>query len=196
MAGGAAFSRRSFRWLPVQIMAARLPDAVQTESESIDYYDGRVHWSSGSAVAAVGRAGVKLDKHEGDGATPSGTFPLVSVYYRANRIAPPGSKLPIFPLRRADGWVDDPGDANYNRLVSLPYPASAEPMWRHDGLYNLLVVIGYNTAPVSPGAGSAIFLHIATPDFAPTAGCIAVEKEVLLRLVPLLGPQSMITIRT
>jgi L,D-peptidoglycan transpeptidase YkuD (ErfK/YbiS/YcfS/YnhG family) len=196
MAGGAAFSRRSFRWLPVQIMAARLPDAVQTESESIDYYDGRVHWSSGSAVAAVGRAGVKLDKHEGDGATPSGTFPLVSVYYRANRIAPPGSKLPIFPLRRADGWVDDPGDANYNRLVSLPYPASAEPMWRHDGLYDLLVVTGYNTAPVSPAAGSAIFLHIATPDFAPTAGCIAVEKEVLLRLVPLLGPQSMITIRT
>jgi L,D-peptidoglycan transpeptidase YkuD (ErfK/YbiS/YcfS/YnhG family) len=69
-------------------------------------------------------------------------------------------------------------------------------MWRRDGLYDLLVVIGYNIAPVSPGAGSAIFLHIAAADFAPTAGCIAVEKEVLLRLVPLLGPQSTITIKT
>jgi L,D-peptidoglycan transpeptidase YkuD (ErfK/YbiS/YcfS/YnhG family) len=189
------FARRALLWLPAQIMAARLPDAAQTEAEKIEYHDGRVHWSSGSAAAAVGRAGVKLDKHEGDGATPSGSYPLVAVYYRADRIAPPGSKLPVFPLRPADGWVDDPRDANYNRLVSLPYPASAEPMWRRDGLYDLLVVIGYNIAPVSPGAGSAIFLHIAAADFAPTAGCIAVEKEVLLRLVPLLGPRSTITIR-
>ena len=84
------------------------------------------------------------------------------------------------PLAPSDGWVDDPADANYNRLVSLPYPASAEQMWREDDLYDALVVIGYNMEPVVPGAGSAIFLHIATPDFAPTAGCVAVRERYCL----------------
>jgi L,D-peptidoglycan transpeptidase YkuD (ErfK/YbiS/YcfS/YnhG family) len=93
-----------------------------------------------------------------------------------------------------DGWVDEPTDPRYYRLVELPYPASAEEMWREDHLYDVLVVIGYNMEPVIPGAGSAIFLHVATPDFAPTAGCVAVSKEVLLGLIPLLGPGSTIMI--
>ena len=106
----------------------------------------------------------------------------------------PLSRLSVKPLVPSDGWVDDPRDANYNRHVSLPYPASAERMWREDDLYDALVVIGYNMEPVVPGAGSAIFLHIATPDLAPTAGCVAVEREVLLGLLPLLGPGSKIAI--
>ena len=152
------------------------------------------HWSRGSAVAAVGWAGVKADKHEGDGATPAGTYPLVSILYRPDRIAALLSLLPVKPLAPSDGWVDDPADANYNRPVSLPYSASAEQMWREDDLYDALVVIGYNMEPVVPGAGSAIFLHIATPDFAPTAGCVAVKREILLGLLPLLGSGSKIAI--
>lgn len=175
-------------------MAVRLSEAAQGEYENLEYRDGRLYWSQGSAVAAVGRSGVKFDKHEGDGGTPAGTYRLVSVYFRRDRIAAPASGLPVTPLTPNDGWVDEPNDVNYNRLVSLPYPASAEQMWRDDDLYDLLVVIGYNTAPVIPGAGSAIFLHVTAPDFAPTAGCVAVEKVVLLGLVPLLGPESKIAI--
>jgi L,D-peptidoglycan transpeptidase YkuD (ErfK/YbiS/YcfS/YnhG family) len=171
-------------------MAERAP----TGYENLEYRDGRLYWSRGSAPAAAGRSGVRADKREGDGATPAGTYPLISILYRADRIEPPLSHLPGRALARNDGWVDDPADANYNRLLALPYPASAEPMWREDGLYDALVVIGYNTDPVIPGAGSAIFLHIATPDFAPTAGCVAVKKEVLLGLLPLLGPGSEIMI--
>ena len=176
-------------------MSARLSAAAQTEAENLEYREGRLHWSRGSAAAAVGRAGVKADKHEGDGATPAGTHPLVSVLYRPDRIAAPQSRLPVEPLAPSDGWVDEPADANYNRPVSLPYPASAKRMWREDNLYDALVVIGYNMKPVVPGAGSAIFLHIATPDFMPTAGCVAVEREILLGLLPLLGPGSRIAIR-
>jgi L,D-peptidoglycan transpeptidase YkuD (ErfK/YbiS/YcfS/YnhG family) len=166
-----------------------------SKAENLEYRDGRLRWSRGNAVAAVGRAGVKADKYEGDGATPAGTYTLVSILYRPDRIAAPLSQLPVKPLAASDGWVDEPADANYNRPVSLPYPAGVEQMWREDGLYDALVVIGYNMEPVVPGAGSAIFLHIATPDFAPTAGCVAVEKEVLLGLLPLLGPGSQIAIR-
>src|SRR5271169_2809446 len=175
-------------------MSARLSAAASTEAENLEYRDGRLHWSGGSAAAAVGRAGVKADKHEGDGATPAGTYPLVSILYRPDRIAPPLSALPVNALAASDGWVVEPSDANYNRPVSLPYPASAEQMWREDGLYDALVVIGYNLEPVVPGAGSAIFLHIATPDLAPTAGCVAVKREILLELLPLLGPRSKIAI--
>ena len=188
-------SRRAMLFPPVQLTAARLSAAAQTEAENLEYRDGRLHWHGGSAAAAVGRAGVKADKHEGDGATPAGTYPLVSILYRPDRIAAPLSGLPVKPLAPSDGWVDEPADANYNRPVSLPYPASAEQMWREDDLYDALVVIGYNMEPVVPGAGSAIFLHIATPDFAPTAGCVAVRREILLGLLPLLGPGSQIAIR-
>ena len=186
-------SRRGLFYFPVFLTAAGL-SAAQTETENLEYRGGRLRWSGGSAAAAVGRAGVRADKHEGDGATPAGAYPLVSILYRPDRIAAPVSRLPVKPLARSDGWVDSPPDANYNRPVSLPYPASAERMWREDGLYDALVVIGYNMEPVVPGAGSAIFLHIATPDFAPTAGCVAVEREILLRLLPLLGPDSRIAI--
>jgi L,D-peptidoglycan transpeptidase YkuD (ErfK/YbiS/YcfS/YnhG family) len=93
-----------------------------------------------------------------------------------------------------DAWVDDPTDARYNSLVTLPYPARTERMWRNDGLYDVLIVIGYNMKPVTPGAGSAIFLHIARPNFSATEGCIAVDRAVLVNLIPLLAPESSITI--
>jgi len=189
-----SIGRRELLYLPVLLKAARLSAAAQTEAEDLEYRGGRLHWSGGSAVAAVGRAGVRADKHEGDGATPAGAYPLVSILYRPDRMAPPISQLPVRPLAPSNGWVDEPADANYNRPVSLPYAASAEQMWREDDLYDALVVIGYNMEPVVPGAGSAIFLHIATPDFAPTAGCVAVKKEILLGLLPLLGSGSRISI--
>jgi L,D-peptidoglycan transpeptidase YkuD (ErfK/YbiS/YcfS/YnhG family) len=154
-------------------MAARLSEAAQTEYETLDYRDGRLHWSRGSAAAALGRAGIKADKR-GDGATPAGTYPLVSVLYRKDRWHRRHRTCRFAPLAPNDGWVDEPSDARYNRLVELPYPASAEEMWREDD-YDVVVVIGYNMEPVIPGAG-AIFLHIANPDLAPTAGCVAVNK--------------------
>jgi L,D-peptidoglycan transpeptidase YkuD (ErfK/YbiS/YcfS/YnhG family) len=186
--------RRALLLVSTQLIVVPLTEAAAAGYESFEYRGGRLRWSKGNAAAAVGRSGVTVDKREGDGATPAGTHPLISILYRADRIEPPISHLPGRALARNDGWVDDPADANYNRLVALPYPASAEPMWREDGLYDALVVIGYNTDPVIAGAGSAIFLHVASPDFARTAGCIAVAKEVLLGLLPVLGPGSTITI--
>src|ERR1700730_13591680 len=109
-------------------MSCRLSAAAATEAEILEYRDGCLRWPRGSAAAAVGRAGVKADKREGDGATPAGTYPLVSILYRPDRIAALQSRLPVKPLTPSDGWVDEPSDANYNRLVSLPYPAGAEQM--------------------------------------------------------------------
>ena len=162
---------------------------------SLAYAGGQLSWPGGATRAAYGRGGVRADKREGDGASPAGVFRLVSVFYRPDRVSAPRTGLPVTALTADMGWVDDPADPNYNRVVALPYAASHEELWRVDEIYDLIVVIGYNTAPVVAGAGSAIFLHVAREDFAPTAGCIAIPREPLARLLGLLGPGSTITIR-
>ena len=124
-----------------------------------------------------------MNKREGDGATPVGDFPVREVFYRADRLARPPTNLPCRPLAKADGWCDDPADSHYNRRITLPYAASHEEMMRHDGLYDLVVVLGYNDEPVTAGLGSAIFLHVATPDFAPTEGCVALALPNLLAVI-------------
>jgi L,D-peptidoglycan transpeptidase YkuD (ErfK/YbiS/YcfS/YnhG family) len=78
--------------------------------------------------------------------------------------------------------------------VRHPYRASAERLWRDDGLYDLLVVIDHNERPRKRGCGSAIFMHVARPGFLPTEGCIALRRADLLRLVSLLKPDSEIVI--
>src|SRR5262249_50783433 len=101
------------------------------------YERGMLAWPGGAARAACGRGGVRLDKREGDGASPAGTFPLVAAFYRADRIAKPQTALPLAAFRPHDAWVDEPADANYNRLVALPYLARTEALWRHDARYDL-----------------------------------------------------------
>ncbi|GAN78390.1 hypothetical protein Asru_0808_02 [Acidisphaera rubrifaciens HS-AP3] len=85
--------------------------------------------------------------------------------------------MPVEPIAPTDGWCDDPRDAAYNTPVTLPYDASHEALWRADALYDVIGVLGWNDAPVERGRGSAIFLHVARPDYAPTEGCVALAAE-------------------
>jgi L,D-peptidoglycan transpeptidase YkuD (ErfK/YbiS/YcfS/YnhG family) len=144
---------------------------------------------------AVGRGGIVLDKREGDGGTPAGVWPLREVFYRPDRLAMPVTRLPVRPLAPSDGWCDAPSDVRYNRPVRLPYPASAEQLWRGDRLYDLIVVVGYNDAPVVPGKGSAIFLHLARADYAPTAGCVAFARGHLLSILRMVDARSRLIVR-
>lgn len=139
---------------------------------------------------ALGAGGVvdATRKREGDGATPAGLWPLRRLLFRPDREAAPETALPARALEPWDGWCDDPGDTRYNRPVNLPYTASAEGLWRADHLYDLLVVLGHNDDPVIPGAGSAIFLHLAAGEYAATQGCVALDRgdmiEFLARAAP------------
>lgn len=137
--------------------------------------------------AAIGAAGISDQKREGDHATPRGLLPLRRVLYRADRIAPPRCAVPLEPIAPDDGWCDDYAHPEYNRMIritpSLAHPARHEALWRQDGLYDVVGVLGWNDAPVIPGRGSAIFLHLARPDYAPTEGCIALAKGDLLALL-------------
>ena len=156
--------------------------------------DAWLDWGAGPKRAAIGPGGIAIKGGEGDGITPRGRFPLREIFYRADRIAKPIAALPLRAIQENDGWCDAPADPNYNRLVKLPYPASAERMWREDHLYDVVAVIGFNDDPVMPGKGSAIFLHYARPDFSPTAGCVALRREDLVEALEQFQPADRVII--
>lgn len=143
---------------------------------------------------AIGRTGRTSRKREGDGSTPIGRFALRAAFYRADRLLRPRAGLPLRAIRPCDGWCDAPQDRNYNRPVRHPYPASAEHLWRADHLYDLVVVLGYNDHPRALGLGSAIFMHVAGPGFAPTEGCIALRRADLQRVLARLSHRTMVSV--
>lgn len=142
----------------------------------------------------LGAGGVREDKVEGDSATPAGEYPLRRLYFRNDRLVLPKVALPARPIAEHDGWCDDPRSASYNRLVRVPNEWSHEKMWRDDGLYDLVVVVGYNDDPPEGEWGSAIFLHIARDDYSPTRGCVAFARDDLLELVALLKPTTRLRV--
>jgi L,D-peptidoglycan transpeptidase YkuD (ErfK/YbiS/YcfS/YnhG family) len=144
---------------------------------------GHIQFGPFRFPCALGRSGVRVLKREGDGVTPRGRVRLRSVLYRPTGVRRFRTALELRVLHECDGWCDNACDRNYNRPVVLPYPESAERLWRTDGVYDVVVVLGYNDVPRIKNRGSAIFLHIARRGFQPTEGCIAMRRDDLLRLL-------------
>lgn len=146
--------------------------------------------------AAFGRSGAvaAAAKREGDGATPLGDWPIRAALLRPDRMAAPQTSLPWRWLRGDDGWSDDVADPAYNRPVSHPHGFGAESLWRDDGAYDAILVLGHNVAPVVPGLGSAIFWHCSQPDMRPTEGCVAIDRAVLVRWLGWLAPGDILRI--
>ena len=161
------------------------------------FADGSMSLGDARVRCALGRGGVvpAALKREGDGASPAGVWALRKVLYRSDRGPPPATALPAAPIAPDDGWCDDPADPAYNRPVRHPYPASAERLWREDEVYDVIVVLGHNDDPVRPGAGSAIFLHLARPDYAATEGCVALARGDLDALLRQAAPGDAVEIR-
>lgn len=156
-------------------------------------------WITGADIhvkAALGRSGVinAKDKREGDGATPTGCYPIRRVLYRADRGEKPSTAFPVRALRQDDGWCDAPEDAAYNCPVRRPFPASHETLWREDELYDIIVILGHNDDPPVPGSGSAIFLHCKRGDYEPTEGCVALANQDVRRFLAQAHPGDHIVI--
>ena len=104
------------------------------------------------------------------------------------------TQLPSRPIRSDDGWCEDPSDRHYNRPVKVPPDSKADRLRRQDGLYDFIIEIDHNTRPRIAGRGSAVFVHVARPGFAPTAGCVALKTNALKRLLERVGPHTRIVI--
>jgi L,D-peptidoglycan transpeptidase YkuD (ErfK/YbiS/YcfS/YnhG family) len=169
-------------------------DTIRVFRSPIDHRRGRLQAGNLTLPCALGRSGTRHGKREGDGASPIGRFKLLQAFYRADHGPRPRTGLALRRIGPKDGWSDDPRDRRYNRLVSLPYSASHEKMWREDHLYDVVIDIAWNRSPAVKGRGSAIFLHLARPGFTPTEGCVAVEKRMIRSLLERVGPRTRIEI--
>lgn len=167
---------------------------IRVHRSALDHRRGRLIAGNLIIPCAIGRSGTTRMKREGDGASPVGRFRLLQAFYRADRVSRPRTGLPLRRIRPADGWCDDVADRRYNRLVSRPCATSHEEMWRQDHLYDVVVDIAWNRGPILRGRGSAIFLHLARPNFEPTQGCVAIERRMIRRLLERIGPDTRIEI--
>jgi L,D-peptidoglycan transpeptidase YkuD (ErfK/YbiS/YcfS/YnhG family) len=137
---------------------------------------------------------VRVDKREGDGATPRGRFRPLRVWWRVDRGPRPRTLLPVRRIGRGDGWCEDPADRRYNRPIRLADGKPGDRLWRADHLHDLIVELDHNIRPRVAGRGSAIFLHVARPGFEPTAGCVAMRVESLRHLLTRIGLKTRIQI--
>ena len=145
---------------------------------------------------ALGRNGLTNDKKEGDLSTPTGIFKFNRIFYRADKLGKIIFKISSSVIKENDGWCDDRESKFYNQYIQFPFSESAERLYRDDNIYDIVCVLNYNTSPAISGRGSAIFLHIAKPDFMETEGCVAIEKESLIEIATNLTNESRIVIES
>jgi L,D-peptidoglycan transpeptidase YkuD (ErfK/YbiS/YcfS/YnhG family) len=142
----------------------------------------------------LGRSGIVANKREGDGATPRGRFWLMRLWWRADRLPRPRTLLPVRRIDPALAWCENPADRRYNRPFARSATEPGDRLWRDDRLYDLMIEISHNTRPRVAGRGSAVFVHVARPARAATAGCVALDPKDLQRLLGRLGPTTRIDI--
>lgn len=143
---------------------------------------------------ALGRGGILANKREGDGGTPRGTFHPLRLWWRPDRGPRPRTHLPIRIIGPDDAWCEDPKSRHYNRPIHRSSAGEGDRLMRDDHLYDLIVEIDHNTRPRIAGRGSAVFLHLARDNFGPTAGCVAMTRGNLQRLLAQIGPRTKIVI--
>tara|TARA_B110000305_G_scaffold7206_1_gene7116 strand:- start:27 stop:518 length:492 start_codon:yes stop_codon:yes gene_type:complete len=147
-----------------------------------------------SFECAVGKNGITNNKVEGDGCTPSGIYLINQIYYRQDKVVLPNINIPSIGISKNFGWCDDVDSDSYNKIITFPFKQSAELLYRNDNIYDILCVIDYNQNPIIKNKGSAIFLHIASPDYAVTEGCIALKSADLLELLSKMTTKTNIKI--
>jgi L,D-peptidoglycan transpeptidase YkuD (ErfK/YbiS/YcfS/YnhG family) len=145
---------------------------------------------------ALGRTGIKADKREGDGGTPRGRFRPLRLWWRADRLPRPRTWLPVRPIGPLDAWCEDPHDRRYNHAFRRSANEPGDRLRRDDDLYDMVIEIDHNTRPRVAGRGSAVFIHVAKPRFAPTAGCVALRPRDLKMLLRRINSKTRILIQS
>jgi L,D-peptidoglycan transpeptidase YkuD (ErfK/YbiS/YcfS/YnhG family) len=158
--------------------------------------------------ARIGWNGFALEanRRQGSGETPAGTFGLLRGF---GMDRPPGVDLRYRVIDTNDWWPYDPKDPKTYNVFQLHRTdrsrwrtAWAEDLDSYRKQYRYAVVLDYNlpsgirsvngqrvaTTPADTAKGGGIFLHVR--DDGPTAGCVAVSRSDMRRLLRWLDPSS------
>jgi L,D-peptidoglycan transpeptidase YkuD (ErfK/YbiS/YcfS/YnhG family) len=169
--------------------------AAGTTTASLELWqrrDGCWRHVAGPWRAWLGRSGLSTHKREGDGATPAGTYRLGSGFYGIE--SNPGVHGTYHRLVCGDWWDEDASSPAYNTFQHVAcgteprFGGGSEALWRIAPQYRYVAVVEYNAAPVVPGRGSAIFVHVSAGR--PTAGCVSLPESELLQLLRWLRPSA------
>ncbi len=141
-------------------------------------------------TAHLGSGGLTTQPSETKPATPIGSFTLTQAFGSASN---PGTPLPYFRTDPSDWWVSDANSPLYNThqrcSTGCPFnTAAGENLYQAGFVYTYAVVIDYNRSPVTPGAGSAFFLHVSNGSA--TVGCISIPEANLVAIMSWLTPAS------
>jgi L,D-peptidoglycan transpeptidase YkuD (ErfK/YbiS/YcfS/YnhG family) len=156
--------------------------------------NGYLEYKNFKFRCSLGKAGIRTKIKEGDNITPKGTYKIIKIYYRKDRIKKIKSSIKKIGINKKMIWCDDTKSENYNRQIKLPSKFSYEILYRKDNIYDILCVINYNINPTIKNRGSAIFLHLAKKNYQKTKGCIALKKKHLLKLLSLIKKNTKIKI--
>ena len=142
---------------------------------------------------SLGINGLSKKKVEGDQCTPVGIFTLGNLYVRTDKIKNLKTNFDYSSITKTMAWSDEPNSKNYNKLIDINHPHT-EKMYRNDNIYDLILVINYNLNPTIPYKGSAIFIHVTTENYIPTAGCIALKIDDFKEILTTLNPSEKVKI--
>ena len=143
---------------------------------------------------AIGKRGIGKKRREGDLITPKGLFKIKKVYFRKDKVRGLKTKFSMKAITKNMGWCNDPKSNKYNQLIKYPFPFNAEKLYRNDNIYDIVIVLDFNSKPIKKNKGSAIFLHVAKKNYKPTRGCVAIKKNELKKLLKLFTLQTRIKI--
>ena len=155
---------------------------------------GSLEYKNFKSPCALGKAGIGKKRIEGDNITPKGNFRIVKVYYRKDRVKKINTKFKLIKIKKNMGWCSDPNSKNYNQQIKLPTKFNHEKLYRKDSIYDIILFINYNINPIVKNQGSAICIHIAKKNYKPTAGCIALKKKDLIKLLGIIKRNTRIYI--
>lgn len=143
----------------------------------------------------IGANGMVPQSHDGEMATPMGVFSLDFAFGTQPN---PGTGLEYVQVTRDYWWDGDMNSPTYNTMQVCKEADCAFNTDPSSGTENLYipqyahaVVMGVNKARV-PGNGGAFFVH--TTDGGPTAGCVALDDDTLVKIMKWLRPGAVIAV--
>jgi len=143
---------------------------------------------------SIGKRGIGNKKKEGDRITPRGKFKIKYIFYRKDRIYNFKTEISKRIIKKNMGWCNDSKSKRYNKLIKFPFNFSAERLYRKDNIYDIILVLNYNTNPVLKNKGSAIFIHVAKKKYKNTEGCIGLSKMNLKKIIRKIKKRTIVNI--
>ena len=143
---------------------------------------------------AVGKRGIGIKKKEGDLITPKGLYKIKFLLFRKERLKNLKTKIKKLVIKKNMGWCNDSRSKNYNKLITFPFTYGYEKLFRQDNIYDVILVLDYNINPIRKNKGSAIFIHIAKKNYKNTAGCIAISKTHLKKIIKIINKKTIVYI--